>query len=124
LQQPAVNELERDKLILERTKLAADTVKHISTLATGSIVLVATFMDKVHKPIVTPNLLTIAIGAFMVCLFFCVIYLFLVGIPSRWDASVLRPKSVRIVMQVAAGILYLTFAMGVIILGFLAIANI
>jgi hypothetical protein len=31
----------------ERLKLAVESVKHITTLATGSIVLIATFADKV-----------------------------------------------------------------------------
>jgi hypothetical protein len=118
------NGLEQDKLILERTKLAADIVKHISTLATGSIVLVPTFTDKIHNPILKSSLLVTAIAALMICLLCCVVYLFLVGVPSRWDATVVRPTSVRWGMQCAAGALYVSFAVGVKMLGFFGIANI
>jgi hypothetical protein len=119
-----LDQLERSKIILERTKLAADIVKHISTLATGSIVIVTTFIDKTHKETAKLYLLSFSVECLMLCLILCAVYLFLVGVPSRWDEVVLRTPPVRLVIQIAAALLYLSFAAGLLALGWFALANI
>jgi hypothetical protein len=113
----ALDPLERNKVIIERTKLAIDTVKHISTLATGSIVAITAIVEKAPKPTTMPYLLMAAVVSMMLCILLCAIYLFLLGVPSRWDEAVLRTSSMRAAMQVAAVILYLAFASGLLMLG-------
>ena len=67
---------ETEKLILERLKLEVDALKHISTLATGTIVIIATFLDKLPKPLEQPLNLVIAVGAMLTCLLFAFVMLF------------------------------------------------
>src|SRR5208283_4662311 len=52
----------------EQLKLQADTIKHASTMATGTIVILATFMDKLPKPLTDPKALIIAVILLLVCL--------------------------------------------------------
>jgi hypothetical protein len=65
-------------LHFERTKLAADLVKHISTLSTGSLVLIATLLDKLPKPLEGRRFLITSIICFVVCL----VCSFLLGITA------------------------------------------
>lgn len=74
------DEIEERKQAFERTKLAHDTVKHITTLATGSIVLIATLMDKIPKPVTNPELMMASILALLLCILFATLFFLLVSI--------------------------------------------
>ena len=63
------------KLAIERTKIEIDVVKHLSTLSTGSIVLVTTFLDKLPKPLSEPRLLRLSLGLFSCSIVTSVLYL-------------------------------------------------
>ena len=51
----------------EHTKLVVDLLKHLTTLASGAVVLIATFMDKV-KPVHLRPLIPSAIGFLLLCI--------------------------------------------------------
>ena|ERR1700674_5706155 len=61
----------------DELKLAIDCVKHITTLATGIIVLTVTVLDKLKRPIHIPLILGFAVACMVICLFNC--FMFLVG---------------------------------------------
>jgi hypothetical protein len=51
----------------EHTKLVVDVLKHLTTLASGAVVLIATFMDKV-KSVHLRSLISWAIGFLLLCI--------------------------------------------------------
>lgn len=53
-----------EKAILESTKLNFDAIKHLTTLSTGSIVLLVAFLEKIYREV---QHWRISIGAALVC---------------------------------------------------------
>ena len=51
--------------LLERTKCTFDYLKHITTLSTGCIIVMATFMEKLFKRPAWQSLVVVAIIAFL-----------------------------------------------------------
>lgn len=65
----------KENMGFERLKIEIDVVKHISTLTTGSIVIVVTLADKLPKPLIHPGFLCWALALLVVSLACCVGYL-------------------------------------------------
>jgi len=107
---------------LEREKLAADLIKHVSTLATGSVVLVTTLLDKIPKPVQFPEGLVIAIWAFIICIMACFMYLFRIGITQHWLDQHFGTKMTRI-YSFLGFVVFLTFLLGIGYLGMFATQN-
>ena len=59
--------MEKNEYPLEFYKFVADYLKHITTLATGSIVLVVTFLEKVFPSPVAKPAVMVALVAFTIC---------------------------------------------------------
>jgi hypothetical protein len=68
----------------ERVTLAVDSVKHITTLATGTIVLIATLLDKFPKPIADHTDLNRAIGSMLLCVRLSFVCLWGLGVFRYW----------------------------------------
>ena len=75
---------EKNNRMLEHKKLAVDSVKHITTLAAGTLVLLSTFVDKLPKPLHGRISLMTALGCMVVCLVAAFFYLFLETIARSW----------------------------------------
>lgn len=116
--------IERTKVELERTKLAMDLVKHLSTLATGSIVLIATLLEKFPKPLREQDTLIWSVISFITCTVSCTAYWFFGAIVWHWLRTNWSDRQVRLFFFVLAVILTASFAFGVILLGIFAIKNI
>jgi len=101
-----------DKQDFERTKLAIDCVKHITTLATGTIVFSAAIVEKLPKGSrFTGGLFAASLALVVFSLFLCFFYLFVEGIATRG-----RNPNHEKMGQVAFGI-YLSFGTGLMALG-------
>lgn len=109
------------KLELERLKIKIDLVKHLSTLSTGSIVLIATFIDKLPKPIIHRQDLVTAIAFLGLSLIASAMYLAATGINRRsWNLS--EPETMR---ELVFGLLAVgSFVLGVQSLGVFVIVNV
>lgn len=59
-----------EKAILESTKLNFDAIKHLTTLSTGSIVLLVTFLEKIFRE---GQHWRILIGAALICFIFSIV---------------------------------------------------
>jgi hypothetical protein len=114
---------ERSKFELERIKIQTDLVKHLSTLSAGSIVLIATLIDRLPKPLVEKPYLIRAIICLCACLVFSLWHLMVVGIGRDWD----RPKPARFdqLQDTFSGVLAgVAFLFGIICLGVFVIGNV
>jgi hypothetical protein len=80
-----MTDTENDVILSQRIGRAIDVAKHISTLAAGSLVLVATFLDKRPKPVVAAYWLVSSLVCLCMCILACFLYLFLLAIPSNWE---------------------------------------
>lgn len=103
---------------LERAKVAIDVVKHVSTLSTGSIVLIATLLDKFPKPIAAQWQLAAAILCLVFCLACCLYYLVYVGVSGNWKE---RNTGIGGVVGMLIG---WSFLVGILFLGIFAIQNV
>jgi len=54
------------KAYLEGLKLFHDTLKHLTTLSSGSILILATFIEKFFKNPLWHSLISVSLGAFIV----------------------------------------------------------
>src|SRR5882724_11428501 len=59
----------------DRLKLQADTIKHTTTLATGTIVIIAAFMDKLPKPLASRGDLEASVALMFACILLSFIHL-------------------------------------------------
>ena len=98
--------------LFDRTKLAVDVAKHMSTLATGAVVLLTAFLDKLPRPPVAVGWLIASVIAFAVCVTFCFLYLFFLGIPRHWNARFGPAKKHATELFVISIGCYLTFIFG------------
>lgn len=115
--------IERTKVELERTKLAMDLVKHLSTLATGAIVLIATLLERFPRPLREQDTLVWSIVSFIICTISCTAYWFLGAILGHWFGTNWSDRQVRFLFVVLAVIFTASFIGGVIYLGIFAIRN-
>lgn len=118
----------------ERLKLAVDSVKHITNLATGTIVLLATFGDKLPKPLAFRGYLVAGAISMVICLIASFIYL--------WAETLAGPSGAVLGLTIPRGIgrlprfsrsrffgilsdtIYLSFCFGILMLARFAIQNI
>jgi len=68
----------------ERLKLEIDAIKHLSTLSTGSILLIATFFDKIPKSPFYREGLAVSLMLLTASLGGCVAYLMTPWTGNRW----------------------------------------
>jgi hypothetical protein len=93
----------------ERLKLAVDAVKHITTLATGTIALVVTFSDKLPRPLPASVLLASALSLMVICLHSSFIYLWKVSLGEN------IPK-IREGTVFLSNVIYFSFSCGIALL--------
>ena len=91
---------EQDKLEFERTKLRVESVKHITSLATGTVVLTVTLLDKLPKPIYGRLWLLCSIASMLLCLLFSFVYMWGSGILTY---TIEPPKAFRSSIALALG---------------------
>ena len=104
----------KDESDFERTKLAIDCVKHITTLATGTIVFSAAIIERLPKP--KPHLMVMfvfSIGLTVISLLACFVYLFSVGVMPHWRG---HEPTAEILGKVGV-VIYFSFALGLMSLG-------
>lgn len=74
---------------IEQMKLVQDFLKHLTTLSAGSIVIVATFLEKIFRTPQQKWLVVVSIAAFLVCvLASMVVYLMLI----MWSPIQMEPE--------------------------------
>ncbi len=105
----------------ERLKLAVDAVKHITTLATGTIVLVATFADKLRQPVGGRGYLIGTIASMLLCLLTSFIYLYFATLNPFAQAN---PLSARGRFTVLSLCIYFSFGSGIACLAEFGLHNI
>ena len=59
---------DREKKDLEEAKITVDYFKHLTTLSTGSVLLIATFIEKIFTNPSWKPLVAVSVGAFLVSL--------------------------------------------------------
>jgi len=112
---------------LERLKMAVDSVKHITTLASGTIVLLATFVDKLPKPPLFKGHLVSGIVAMVVCLGASFVYLWAetLGRMRSFQLKIPFPFITRkLMLDILSTIVYFSFCMGIYFLAQFALHNI
>jgi|SRR5215472_3875403 len=112
------------KLLYERTRIALDLVKHLSTLATGSLVLIATLLERFAKPLREQDTLIWSVVCFVVCTVACTAYWFFGAILGHWFETDWSHSKVRALFLILALVLTVSFVLGVIHLGISATRNI
>jgi len=112
---------ERDRFDFERVKLAVDSIKHITTLATGTLVLLVAFLDKLPKPIIRLNWLIFAVICLLLCLTASFVYLFRIGV----HAYPLERENRRVgkILRGLAAVIYFTFGFAMFGVGVVAVRN-
>jgi hypothetical protein len=118
------DDVEQNKLGLERTKLAIDCVKHITTLATGIIVFSAAMLDKIPAGMNFKELLLISLSLIVISLLSCFALIFLEGVQPIWqEGKFAYPVAARWGTIVIGFVIYLSFPAGLFTLGIFAFAN-
>lgn len=109
---------------LKKTKLAVETVKHITTLSSGSIVLLATFVGQFPKPLKDPASLVVAVVCLLVCLGAGILYLFVAAeLGDDWRVGEVPPQRSK-PLRVSVALMFLSFMFGIVALGIFALSNI
>jgi hypothetical protein len=125
----------------EHTKLFVDILKHLTTIASGAVVLIATFMDKV-KPVHLRLLIPFAIGLLLVGIvsstdacfqlsnnLYGVLLLRILSTLPGTDVSTKAQQDMKRVKKtarrglLAARIAFYTFSLGMILIGVYVIGN-
>ena len=108
------------KIDAEKRNRVNESVKHISTLATGSIVLMATFLDKLAKPLVAQEWLVTAIGSLLICVLTSGLLVIFFGLGSFWrDPDETGPGF----YSMLALVIYASFGTGIFSVAAYAIKN-
>jgi hypothetical protein len=108
---------EAEKFALERTKLAVDSIKHITTLATGTILLIVAVVDKAPRPVMGRPWLIISIACMVGCLFASFVYLMGAGVLGQ------NIQYGRNIFRNLARTVYYTFAFGLLSLAAFAVSD-
>ena len=128
--------------VIDHTKLNVDVFKHMTTLAAGAIVLIGTFMDKI-KPVRWRVLVPIAIGSQVLCILASLnaifhltnnhaaaihmrgLVLFVEGSEEHNNAlgEVKKAKHREETIGIVSRIAYISFCLGMILIGVYAIRN-
>src|SRR5437879_9051728 len=103
------DEQKQDESAQERTKIRVDIVKHITTLATGTILVVVAFFDKLTGFMVGRAWLVASIVCMLVCVGAAFVYL--------WAESLPFPRQNDTVgLVVLSTIMYFSFLFGILVL--------
>jgi hypothetical protein len=104
-----MSEDEENEHPLESLKLSIDTVKHITTLASGTIVFAAAIFDKLPKPTKGLDLLGLCIVFMLLCVLSSTVYLF--------GRTVGKNKIHEIALQHCPVVIYFSFGSAIFNLG-------
>jgi hypothetical protein len=94
---------ENEKLTLERIKLEIDSVEHVTTLATGTILLIALYLEKATPRGHLRSWLGASIGLLFLCLTACFVFIWGRGIKLNPDEKPFRMLS---------AVIYFSFCLG------------
>ena len=104
-----MNHQEQDSVAFEKAKLAIDLVKHISTLATGALVIICTFIDKVVRPGVSYVALITSVVSLTCCVMLCLTYFFARALDAHGNAR--KTSDARYELMLLGISLLLTFGL-------------
>jgi hypothetical protein len=111
---------------LERTRLKMDLVKHVSTLSSGAIVILATFLNKGGTPASVDRerswWILLSVVSFVACLVSSVLYLWLFGLAREWKRPD-RPAFAGPAEKTTGFLATLGFCSGILCLGVFVIKN-
>ena len=68
-----------DKAYQEGQKLVYDALKHLTTLSTGSILLLVTFLERLFRQPLWPGLVAVSLAGFVTCVVASVLAMFVVA---------------------------------------------
>jgi hypothetical protein len=106
-----------DDFKLARATFVTDVVKHISTLASGSILLLATFLGRGAKPL-DKGTLTTAVVLLLACIVCCSVHLFFFGIIKMTVVeSEVSGRAKQRSYALLGTLIVVTFVLGMIFLG-------
>ena len=73
---------------IQRTQLKMDLVKHVSTLSSGSIVILATFLAK-SSPVAAGSgcWLVLSVFCMVACLVSALVYFWMFGLVRQWERN-------------------------------------
>ncbi len=120
--QPTVEQKRQQDI--ERTKLKMDLVKHVSTLSSGAIVILAAFLNK--SPAATPkggNWLIISVTSLIVSLVSALVYFWAFGLARQWQRLGTPRTFSRRIEKVTGLLVALGFCSGIVFLGAFVIKN-
>jgi hypothetical protein len=109
---------------IERYKIGLEYLKHITTLATGSIVLIATFLEKLFATLLWKAVIVVSLIGFMVSVLSATIsYTLSIAFrfPGEWDDNV--PEWSRTIGGVSVLFTWVGFLVGILSLAVFAIRN-
>jgi asparagine N-glycosylation enzyme membrane subunit Stt3 len=100
------NLVRSDNHEFERQKMAVDVIKHIMTLGTGTIAWMATFFDKLPKPLVAKEYWTAGIVLMLLCLIFSFAYLW----RATLDERKYQPARMKLILSL---VIYFSFPLAI-----------
>ena len=104
---------QRAAAILEQAKQQIDYVKHIATLSTGSILLLAGFLEKVFKMPHWKILISLSFGSFMVSVLMAVVFQSItVTSQNFFMETELSPKA-KLILVICIFGMWLSFLVGI-----------
>ena len=108
------------RLGLEQAKFVTDLVKYIATLASSSVLVLATFLGRVQKPLDKGSMIA-GVALLLGCIVFCSMHLFFFGIIRPWGEKptpVASPgESLTKPYVTISALIFLTFLGGMLFLG-------
>jgi hypothetical protein len=116
---------DRRKFELKKSQFVADTIKHMTTLATGTVVLTATLSDRLPKPVPTYGKVWLALSllGMSVCIILSFLMLFSIGVRLLWEEDQLDRRAYlnyEVGRRIAWAI-YVSFRFGIICLSLAAL---
>jgi hypothetical protein len=118
LREGRMDDKERLQVLIERARLAVDSSRHLTTLATGVIALLGTLLAGLPRPLKGKALLAGALTCMVICVCFSLIHMF----TFATDGPILGPTAAKIIkgtLSMTLGV----FMAGVFLLGFFALVN-
>jgi hypothetical protein len=111
---------EDEKKLAEESKLAHDYFKHLTTLSTGSILLIATFLDKLFAQPEWKFFVGIAIVAFLISII-CSIIIQAIILETMYDRPTVGMLKILGMLAIIGS--WSGFLIGVMSLGIFALKN-
>jgi hypothetical protein len=120
--QPTVEQKRQQDI--ERTKLKMDLVKHVSTLSSGAIVILAAFLNKSPTPSLKGSQwLIVSVISLIGSLVSALVYFWAFGLARQWTRLATPKASTRAIEKVTGFLLASGFCCGIICLGIFVIRN-